>query len=329
MPKILIIRLSSIGDIVLTTPVIRCLKQQLPNAELHFLIKANFRVVLEANPYIDKLHSLSASLPETIQQLRTEQYDYIIDLHNNLITWRIKWALRKVPAFSFHKLNIEKWLLTQFKINCLPALHIVDRYMATLSEWSIENDGKGLDYFIPIQDEVDIATQFPNIGIQPYIAIAIGAAHATKQMPLDLLIDLCKQLHLPIILLGGKEDIDKGNVVVQQVGQSVVSVCGMCNLHQSASIIRQAQAVVAPDTGLMHIAAAFGKRIISVWGNTVPQLGMYPYQAASGSYMAEVAGLSCRPCSKIGHKQCPKGHFNCMRLQNIALISQKTQELEL
>ncbi len=328
MPKILLIRLSSIGDIVLTTPVIRCLKQQMPHIELHYLIKDKFRATLAANPYIDQLISLPDQFTAAVALLRSQQYDYIIDLHHNLYTMRLKWALRPIPAFSFPKLNVEKWLLTQFKIDRLPNLHIVDRYLQTLSHWQIENDGKGLDYFIAPADEVDIAQQFPNIGTQAYIALAIGAAHATKQMPTNLLINLCQQIEQPIILLGGNADADKAKEIVAAVGKAqVVSACGGFNLNQSASVLRQAQGVIAPDTGLMHIAAAFGKPIVSVWGNTVPKLGMYPYMPAKGSYIAEVNGLSCRPCSKIGYEQCPKGHFKCMNQQDLGKISQAVHDL--
>ena len=91
--------------------------------------------------------------------------------------------------------------------------------------------------------------------------------------------------------------------------------CGRYSLHQSASLLRQAAFVVSHDTGLMHIAAAFGQRIYSIWGNTVPEFGMYPFRT---EYEAlEVPGLPCRPCSKIGFAQCPQGHFRCMRAQNL------------
>jgi ADP-heptose:LPS heptosyltransferase len=113
--KILIIRFSSIGDIVLTTPVIRCLKQQL-NAEIHYLTKPNFASILNSNPYIDKLHVLDKSLIAKAKELQPEKYDYVIDLHNNLRTLIFKTTLG-VTAYAFPKLNFEKWLLVNFKIN--------------------------------------------------------------------------------------------------------------------------------------------------------------------------------------------------------------------
>src|SRR6202789_728000 len=146
--KFLIIRFSSIGDIVLTTPVVRCLKKQVVTAEVHYLTKASVKPILEANPYIDKIHCLGDDLDAVIGTLRSEDFDYVIDLHHNLRTWKVKRGLGK-QAFSFDKLNIEKWWYTNFKWNRMPAVHIVDRYMETVAGFGIKNDGAGLDYFIP------------------------------------------------------------------------------------------------------------------------------------------------------------------------------------
>jgi ADP-heptose:LPS heptosyltransferase len=129
--KFLIIRLSSIGDIVLTTPVIRCLKQQVQGAEIHFLVKRQFNDVVKHNPNIDKIHFYRDDKEQMIAGLQAEKFNAIIDLHHNTKTLRIKKAL-KVKAHSFYKLNIQKYLLTAFKINVLPKVHIVDRYMKTV-----------------------------------------------------------------------------------------------------------------------------------------------------------------------------------------------------
>src|SRR5215510_13849535 len=146
MPKFLSIRFSSIGDIVLTTPVIRCLKKQVPDAEVHYVTKESFRSVVEHNPYIDKLHVLAHSWELMIHELMDENYDYVIDLHNNVRTLRVKKALGK-KSFSFYKLNIQKYIYTSIKLNVLPRVHIVDRYLATLKSFDIKNEGAGLDYF--------------------------------------------------------------------------------------------------------------------------------------------------------------------------------------
>lgn len=317
MKKILIIRFSSIGDIVLTTPVIRCLKTQLKDVEIHYLTKKSFGSLLEGNPYVDKVHTIKENIDEAIKDLKKENFDFVVDLHHNLRSLQVKRKLKK-PSSSFNKLNIEKFLMVRFKINRLPAIHIVDRYLDTVKQLNVSNDGKGLDYFIPSKDEINIGT-LPETHRNGYIGFVVGAAHATKQLPVEKIISICKKLNTPIILLGGKEDEVKGDQIKKAVGDLIFNACNQYNINQSASLVKQAQKIITHDTGLMHIAAAFQKQIVSVWGNTVPEFGMYAYTGARGegrgvrNETIEVKNLSCRPCSKIGYDKCPKGDFKCMK----------------
>ncbi len=320
--KILVIRFSSIGDIVLTSPVVRCLKKQI-QAEIHYLTKKKFDNIVRSNPYIDKVFSFEKDIAEILNVLKAEQYDYVIDLHKNLRSVRVRQALG-VKTYSFNKLNIEKWLMVNLKINCLPNKHIVDRNLETVAPLNIINDGAGLDYFIPEKDEVDIGrigSQYNfSIPNAQYIAFVIGAAHATKRLPVEKIIDICNKIQLPVIVLGGKDDFDNGELITSKSTGYALNLCGKLNLNQSASVVRQAHRVITHDTGLMHIAAAFRKNIISIWGNTIPQFGMYPYLPETPksdktlNEVIEVKGLSCRPCSKIGYEKCPKGHFKCMQM---------------
>lgn len=314
--KILIIRFSSIGDIVLTTPAIRCIKQQIPGCEVHFLTKSSFRTVLAKNPYINKLHLLKKPLAETLADLKAENFDYVIDLHNNIRTRLIKFKLG-VKSSAFNKLNFRKWLLVNLKVDIMPEKHIVDRYVETASFLGVKNDGKGLDYFL--EQEHDLITLLPQ-SHQQYTGLVIGAQHATKRLPTHKLIELCQRIKYPVVLMGGKEDKERGAEIAAAGGAHVINGCGKFTLDQSAFLVREAQSIITHDTGLMHIAAAFNKPITSVWGNTVPQLGMYPYKTDQLK-IAEVKGLSCRPCSKIGYKKCPRGHFKCMNDQDIAAIA--------
>ena len=312
--KFLILRFSSIGDIVLTTPVIRCLRLQMPEAEIHFLSRQNFRDVLEHNPYINKNIFFKDDVDEVISELKKEKYDYIIDLHHNIRSLRVKRAL-KTKSFSFNKLNIEKWLIVNLKINRLPQQHIVDRYLETISSFGIKNDGQGLDYFISTSDEMAIE-KLPETFRKNFIAWAIGAHHATKQLPIEKMISIARKIKLPVVILGGKEDINKSKELIKHFQTPVFNGCGIFSINESAAIIKHAQHVLTHDTGMMHIAAAFRKNIISVWGNTIPEFGMSPYLPAAfatNSLIVQVNNLSCRPCSKIGYQKCPKGHFKCMK----------------
>lgn len=337
--RFLIIRFSSIGDIVLTTPVVRCLKKQVLTAEVHYLTKKAFRPILAANPYVDKIHVLEEDLGAVIESLRKEDFDYVIDLHHNVRTLKVKRALGK-KAFAFDKLNIAKWLYTNFKINRMPARHIVDRYMDTVAAFGVRNDGAGLDYFIPAGEELKLQ-DIPTSHQAGYIGLVIGAAHATKRLPLHKLETICREASLPLVLLGGPEDAVLARHLAGIDPGKIYNACGQFSLNESAGLVRQAKLIVTHDTGLMHIAAAFKRPVVSVWGNTVPEFGMYPYygenylfhyhRGGGGLFgelpytIMEVKGLSCRPCSKIGYKKCPRGHFKCMELQRVEDIARSLE----
>ncbi|MDZ7897733.1 MAG: glycosyltransferase family 9 protein [Arcicella sp.] len=309
MTKFLILRFSSIGDIVLTTPVIRCLKQQYPEAEVHFATKKSYQSLLENNPYIDKVIVLEKSLNDLISQLKSERYDYIIDLHNNLRTTILKLRL-SVKSFSFDKLNLQKWILVKFKKNLMPNVHIVDRYMKTVESLGVKNDNKGLDYFIPEKDEIPL-DWLPEKFRNGYAVYAIGGQHNTKKLPFPKMIELCQTIQLPLVLIGGKEDsVISEQLSVVSKNNIIFDTCGKCNLNQSASIIKNSRVVYTHDTGMMHVAAALKKKVVSIWGNTVSAFGMYPYQ--TDYEVIENNNSQCRPCSKIGFDKCPAGHFKCM-----------------
>lgn len=336
--KFLIIRFSSIGDIVLTTPVVRCLKKQVATAEVHYLTKESFKGILASNPYVDKVHLLKGNLDPVIEELRNEDFDYVIDLHHNLRTWKVKSALKK-KSFSFNKLNIEKWLLTALKINRLPSSHIVDRYLDALKSFGVKNDGAGLDYFIPGNEAVK-ESDIPASHQAGYIAMVIGAAYGTKKFPLHKFKELCASVMHPIVLLGGPEDREDGQKIASADEIKIYNACGKFSLNESADLVRRAKLIVTNDTGLMHIAAAFKRPVISLWGNTIPEFGMYPYYGENyirataqnrGKNelpydVMEIKNLSCRPCSKIGYKKCPKGHFKCMELISVNELVKKVYE---
>lgn len=318
MPKILVIRFSSIGDIVLTTPVFRCIKNQMPDAEVHFVTKSSYKIVTANNPYIDQFFYLEDDLNLIIEKLKKENYDYVIDLHNNARSYRIKRALKK-KSYSIDKLNIQKFLLTNLNINVMPSAHITKRSLDTVAPLGINDDGLGLDYYIPENDVVKVH-DIPTSHTAGFISIVIGATYNTKKLPVHKLQELCYKIEHPIILLGGKEDSTEGDLIASVDPVKIYNACGKFNLNESADIVRQSKLVLSHDTGLMHIAAALQKPIIAIWGNTTAILGMYPYYGSRSKLHfdnVEVKGLSCRPCSKIGYKKCPMEHFKCMEKQDI------------
>lgn len=315
MKKVLIIRFSSIGDLVLTTPVIRVLKQGLEEegVELHFLVKEAFADVLKGDPYIDELHTWKKEGNDALlTQLRNERFDRVVDLQNSIRSLRLR-AFMGRPASSFSKLNKEKWLLVNLGVDRLPRKHVVDRYFEALEPFGLDNDGRGLEFHYASSEEVDRG----ELGLskdEAFVTFSIGGAHATKRLPERRIVEICRRIEVPVVLLGGKEDRARGARIAEEAGERVIDRCGRFSIPSSASILRQSSAVLTHDTGMMHIAAAFRRPILSFWGNTVPAFGMYPYMPGNEdrSHIFEVEGLSCRPCSKLGHDECPKGHFRCM-----------------
>jgi ADP-heptose:LPS heptosyltransferase len=282
--KILIVRFSSIGDVVLTTPVVRCVKQQL-NAEVHFITKKAFVPVLENNPYIDKIYTIEKSIDEVLADLRKEKYDVVVDLHNNVRTLSLK---RKLGAksYSFPKKNIAKFLLTKFKIDRMPKLHVVDRYFSAVHELGVKNDQKPCDFILTEGDSVELSEY--SLEAKHFVAVAMGAQFATKQMPISLMKDVLEKVDLPIVLLGGPMDSERSSALKNELkSKYIIDFC-------------------------------FETPVVSVWGNTVPEFGMYPYAPLKKENYSihEVNNLNCRPCSKIGYQECPKKHFRCMMDQS-------------
>lgn len=312
MKKILLIRFSSIGDIVLTSPVVRCIHQQLPDVELHALTKSSYHSLYANSPYIKKVFDLDGSLEEVLACLRKERYDYVVDLHRNWRSLRVKMALR-CPSASFPKLDFRKFLYTKLKIGKMPQVHIVDRYFKAVARLGVHNDGRGLDFFFSEGDELHYE-DFPDTFQDGFVAVVIGGQHATKILPLEKVVEVCEALDYPVLLVGGSEDSARAERIVERVGKNVENYCGRLTLGQSAYLLKLSDVVLTNDTGMMHIAAALRKPIVSVWGNTVPELGMYPYlpSGMAPAAIVENRSLTCRPCDKLGYARCPKGHFACM-----------------
>ena len=326
MQRILIIRFSSIGDIVLTSPVVRVLRKKFPEADIRFVTKKQYAELVQPNPNLNGVFLLDESLKELASQLKAFKPDLVVDLHHNLRT-RILKTLLGGKWFAFNKLNVEKWLKVNLKVDRLPQVHIVERYLQTLKPLGAEGEGKGLDFFFP---KDFVSPTVPKGFGDGYVALVIGAKFKTKQLPIVKLVELCNGLNLPIILVGGKEDVETAEELMKQSTAQILNACGTHSLAESAWLVKQSEVVVTHDTGMMHIAAAFNKKIVSVWGNTIPQFGMYPYlPEGEAAYLAEVKDLDCRPCSKIGFDKCPKGHFKCMTEQDIdAIIARAHQLLE-
>lgn len=331
MPKFLIIRFSSIGDIVLITPVLRAIKQQHPGeTEVHVLTKRAYAGVLDGNPNVNAIHTIEHSVQEVMNELQNEHFDYVIDLHNNIRSRTVKRAL-KCPSYTVRKYNIQKWLWVNFGINRMPHNHIVDRYLETLQSFGIKADNHGLEYYIPSTERFPPG-DMPDIMRKPYIAFAIGATHDGKKLSLQRIVDVVKAIDKPVVLIGGKEDAVAGDAIANACGNRVYNGCGKWSLQRSADVVDRAELILTGDTGMMHIASALGKKIISLWGCTVPGLGMSAYKPHPSSIIIEPKPrnrirLHSRPCSKLGNR-CKYGMDNrCIDQIEIAEINRAIETL--
>jgi ADP-heptose:LPS heptosyltransferase len=323
--KFLVIRLSSIGDIVLATAAIRCLKQQIPDAEVHFLTKEKMKAVTIANPYIDKFHYFTNDLSTLAKELRKENYDYIIDLHKNIRTYllRLKLIRSKALWYSYHKLSVQKFLLTRLGVNLMPKRHISLRCVDALAPLGVVDDGKGLDYFIPLSEHIN-EHDLPSGHLFGYIAFVIGGTHNTKKLPVYKMREICSKINYPVILVGGKEDKETGEAIASVNQQKIFNACGKFSLNESADLVRKAHLVISHDTGLQYIASAYQKPILAIWGGTSPKLAVEPFYGTAKPALHKnfiVPDLPCQPCSNYGTKKCPRGHFKCMKNQDTDLIA--------
>lgn len=320
--KVLIIRFSSIGDIVMTSPVVRCVKKQL-GAEVHFATKKSFRLLVENNPYIDKIHLLEDNWKTFLKDLKAEKYDLIIDLHNNLRSRRVSLSLG-LKSRKINKLSIQKEVLIHTGISNLPNVHFSERGLETVIDLGVKNDAEGMDFFVPAYAKKELL--FP---AKSYITIALATAHETKNIPKELLNNIIQYATLPVILLGGKTEKLLGDELQKMNPQKAINLAGECSLAESAAYVETSKLFIGGDTGLLHIAAALKTPTISIWGATIPEFGVAPYYGKYKipHYLHEIK-LPCRPCSKHGSAKCPKKHFNCMMLQDKMAIQQHIEALE-
>ena len=271
-----------------------------------------------ANPYIDRFHYYDHNINDLINELKKENFDYIIDLHKNFRSYRIRRALR-VKTFSYKKQSVQKFLLTKLHVNWMSGRHISLRSLDAVNALGVKDDGKGLDYFIPKESEIR-NEDLPLPHQLGYIALVIGASYYTKKLPVEKLKELCGQISYPVILVGGPEDHSEGEEVASTDPVKIYNACGKFNLNESADIIRKSKLVISHDTGMQYIASAFQKKILAVWGGTSPKLDVEPFYGSATLTRHKnfiVPSLSCQPCSNYGTRSCPKGHFKCMLDQDI------------
>ena len=303
--KLLLIRLSSLGDVLLTTPLIRAVKKQNPQVNIDFVVNEQFADLLSQNPRLRKIYRFNPENSEKLSKLLNENaYDTIIDLQNN---FRSKRLLKKInaPVSRFNKRDIEKFLLVHFKINRLKnAPPIPVRYAQTIDKISLDN--KGLELFTNKQANSKLNSSEKFIGLCP------GAKHFTKMWPEDYFLELARLLeknNFSVVLFGGRDD----KLICDEIESKLESALNLCNdndILQTAADMIRCKVIYCNDSGLMHTATAVNVPVITFFGSTVKEFGFTPYKTKS--IILENNSLTCRPCTHIGKDHCPKKHFKCM-----------------
>ena len=306
--KILIVRYSSMGDIVLTSPVYRCLKLKYPEIEIHVLVKSNFAFIHSKNPYISKVWETSGSGLELLEKLQNESFDFVADLQNNGKSNALVSALG-VASQKLEKHNVKKWFQVVFNIHSIQIPHIVQRYIQVFDSLELEIDDEGLDFFLPKENDIDQVVPF-DYATENALVLVVGGAHEGKKWSPERFQDLLRLLKdQRVVLIGGKED-----EYPFELENNQLNLIGKCSVFQSAQIVANSEVVITGDTGMMHIAAALKKNIISLWGCTTPSLGMHVFRGKGmvGVNLHTVtiqSKRSLRPCSKLGNR-CKYGMNN-------------------
>ncbi len=318
--KILVIRFSSLGDILLTTPFLRILHKKYPSAKIDFCIKKSFADVVKHNPNVNDSFSWQSDeeLKTLVAELVLNNYDFVIDLQNNFRSRKIVKKLGK-KTFSFAKPNVRKFLLVQFKLNLLKnEKSIPERYVEVVPE--LEMDGMGLELFLPENINSEPISEKSVIGLAP------GAFHYTKRWSIEYYAKLGNMLvnkGFTIAIFGGKSDREICNSLQSKIENSI-DLSSDNKLFQTASDMKKCKLIICNDSGLMHTATAVGVPVVSIFGSTVSEFGFAPFGVES--LIIENNNLSCRPCSHIGKATCKKKHFECIKKLTPQMVYNKVEK---
>ena len=324
LEKILIIRLSSIGDILLTTPVIRLLKQEYPKSKVDFVIKKEFVELLKYHPNISQLYIFdkakkSETLKNIKQKIKKENYDLIIDLHKNMRSYYLTIGSRAKQIIRYKKGVIRRFFLVKLKLNFYRnIIPIYLRYLHCLAPYQIFYDNQGLEIFFNKEIKQKVFQKYSRFlaGRRSLtIGIAPGARHATKQWTVEgfstVINYLIDEKQSKVIIMGGPADRDVSQSLNMQNNQSVLETTGRSTILETAVLINCCDLLITNDSGLMHLASALKKKVVAIFGSTTEALGFFPYPTEH--IVVQNSSLKCRPCSHIGRKRCPEGHFKCMK----------------
>lgn len=317
-PRILVVRFSSIGDIVLITPLLRALRTRHPGCYLAVATKEEFAPLLRHNPHIDRIIELAAGdrLTRLARDLRTESFTHHLDLHDSMRSRALRLLVRG-QWHGYPKHRLARATLIRTKRNIYPpgTPPVAERYFAAARDLDVAPDGGPPDVYLDPAERVRARTWLKDLRLgdgRPVVVAAPMAAHFTKRWPVAQWRDLVSSLTargVDIVVVGGPNDVAACQSVAEAGGTRAVSATGAAGLQGTASLIDRARVVVAGDTGVMHMSTALDTPVVALYGPTVESLGFFPYKARATILERD---LACRPCSKMGGPVCPLGHHQCL-----------------
>ena len=319
--SILLIRLSSLGDILLMTPLLNLLRTACPQAQIDVLVKAEYRDLLRFHPGITRLLTFDSRQPlmRTLRGLRADRYDLALDLHCTPRSQLLLRGLRARRKLTYNKRVLRRALLVHLGWNTLRrTTPVPELYAAPLRRLGLTGRlGTPTMHLDPESTEAMqayIARSLPDASNQPLLAVAPGARWPTKRWPVERFAavaqELAREKQAAVVILGGPDEAQLACTLCDRLDVPVVNGAGTLSLMYSAALLSRCRVLISNDSGLMHMATALQVPVVAVFGPTVQEFGFYPFQAR-----AEVVSepLSCRPCSTKGSQHCPRGHHACMQ----------------
>jgi len=319
----LVVRFSSIGDIVLASPLLRCVHRAFPDAELDFVTKEKFADLVRFSPYLHQVFVLPEGggwreLRALKRALKARRYDLVVDIHKNFRSYYLRWGLGAERALSYRKWRWARTVLIMSKRNIYPGkMPVYQRYLAAVAGLGVEDDGKGPELSLEPSSQARVRALLSEAGFLSHplkVAVVPGAGFFTKRWLPEGFAEVADALatrhRSATLLLGDGNDVPIAARVAAAMHHKPVDMVGALSLMESAAALELCDLVVCNDTGLMHIATALKKRVVAIFGPTTEELGFFPFGALSRVVQKP---LPCRPCSHVGSTRCPKGHFRCMR----------------
>jgi lipopolysaccharide heptosyltransferase II len=320
--KILVVRLSSIGDIILTTPLLRSLRSAYPHAHITFLIKKQYEELLAASPYVDELITFDkkegmAGLKGIKHYLQDQRFDLCLDIHKNWRSRYLRFCLHAGKTTSYHKLILKRTLLIWFKINLYRQIKPVYlRYFDSVKILGIQYDGLGTKIHVPPGKSEMVRNMLSEAGYsfdRPLVILCPSATYFNKRWKPEGFIEtaryLIREKSVFVVVHGGREDSDLCNQIATSIGTGAANLAGRLSLSESAALLGMSTLVIANDSGLMHLAQSQNRPVVGIYGPTTRELGYYPVEKDS---IVIETNLPCRPCTHNGLNTCPKRHFRCM-----------------